>query len=39
MNNLKITNNVIVDQIADGINFHTGVTNSIAVEQLHPQHR
>jgi hypothetical protein len=30
MNNLKITNNVIVDQIADGINFHTGVTNSIA---------
>ena len=30
MNNLKITNNVIVDQIADGINFHTGVTNSVA---------
>ncbi len=30
MTNLKITNNVIVDQIADGINFHTGVTNSIA---------
>ena len=29
MNNLKITNNVIVDQIADGINFHTGVTNSV----------
>ena len=28
MNNLKITNSVIVDQIADGINFHTGVTNS-----------
>jgi Pectate lyase superfamily protein len=28
MNNLKITNNVIVDQIADGINFHSGVTNS-----------
>src|SRR5580692_5731234 len=28
MTNLKITNNVIVDQIADGINFHTGVTNS-----------
>lgn len=28
MKNLKITNNVIVDQIADGINFHTGVTNS-----------
>ena len=30
MDNLKITNNVIVDQIADGINFHTGVTNSVA---------
>jgi hypothetical protein len=30
MANLKISNNVIVDQIADGINFHTGVTNSIA---------
>ena len=29
MTNLKITNNVIVDQIADGINFHTGVTNSL----------
>ncbi|MFF7192317.1 glycosyl hydrolase family 28-related protein [Streptomyces sp. NPDC008079] len=28
MSNLRITNNVIVDQIADGINFHTGVTNS-----------
>ncbi len=30
MNNLKISNNQIVDQIADGINFHTGVTNSVA---------
>jgi Pectate lyase superfamily protein len=30
MTNLKITNNVIADQIADGINFHTGVTNSSA---------
>ncbi len=30
MTNLKITNNIIVDQIADGINFHTGVTNSSA---------
>lgn len=28
MSNLRITNNVIVDQIADGINFHTGVTHS-----------
>ena len=29
MSNLKITNNIIVDQIADGVNFHTGVTNSL----------
>jgi hypothetical protein len=28
MKNLKITNDVIVDQVADGVNFHTGVTNS-----------
>lgn len=30
MTNLSITNNIIVDQIADGINFHTGVTHSTA---------
>jgi len=29
MTNLRITHNVIADQIADGINFHTGVTNSL----------
>ncbi|MDX3855300.1 glycosyl hydrolase family 28-related protein [Streptomyces sp. AK02-01A] len=29
MTNLRITNNVITDQIADGLNFHTGVTNSV----------
>jgi hypothetical protein len=29
MTNLRITNNVIADQIADGLNFHTGVTNSV----------
>ncbi|GGO14624.1 hypothetical protein GCM10010116_29520 [Microbispora rosea subsp. aerata] len=29
MRNIKITNNVIVDQIADGLNFHTGVTDSV----------
>src|SRR4051812_20620923 len=29
MTNTTITNNVIVDQIADGLNFHTGVTNSV----------
>ncbi|MFD6426222.1 glycosyl hydrolase family 28-related protein [Streptomyces sp. NPDC060198] len=28
MSNLRITGNVITDQIADGINFHTGVTDS-----------
>ena len=38
MNNLTITNTVIADQIADGINFHTGVTNS-TVDNSHPQHR
>lgn len=29
MKNLRITNNVITDQIADGLNFHTGVTDSV----------
>jgi hypothetical protein len=29
MSNLRISNNQIVDQIADGINFHTGVTDSV----------
>src|ERR1700732_741088 len=29
MTNLHITNNVIADQIADGINFQHGVTNSV----------
>ncbi|WP_393086581.1 glycosyl hydrolase family 28-related protein [Streptomyces sp. LN704] len=28
MKRLRITRNVIVDQIADGLNFHTGVTDS-----------
>jgi len=28
MDNVKITNSQIADQIADGVNFHTGVTNS-----------
>ncbi len=30
MHGLRITNNVIADQIADGINFHTGVTDAVA---------
>lgn len=29
MSNVKVTDNIIVDQIADGLNFHTGVTNSL----------
>ncbi|NUS07664.1 MAG: mycodextranase [Nonomuraea sp.] len=29
MSNIRITNNVIADQIADGLNFHTGVTDSV----------
>lgn len=29
MSNLIVRNNIIVDEIADGINFHTGVTNSV----------
>jgi hypothetical protein len=29
MANTKVTDNVIVDQIADGLNFHTGVTGSV----------
>lgn len=28
MSDVKVTNNVIVDQIADALNFHTGVTGS-----------
>jgi hypothetical protein len=29
MDGLTVTNTVIVDQIADALNFHTGVTNSV----------
>ncbi|MEH0982643.1 glycosyl hydrolase family 28-related protein [Micromonospora sp. CPCC 205556] len=29
MTDLRITNNIIVDQIADALNFHTGVTDSV----------
>jgi Pectate lyase superfamily protein len=34
LNNLTIANTVIADQIADGINFHQGVTNSKVVNSL-----
>ncbi|KUL33716.1 mycodextranase [Actinoplanes awajinensis subsp. mycoplanecinus] len=30
MSNVKVLGNIIVDQIADGLNFHTGVTGSLA---------
>ena len=29
MTNVRVTNNIIVDQIADALNFHIGVTNSV----------
>jgi hypothetical protein len=34
MNNVAVKNTVIADQIADGINFHQGVTNSRVVNSL-----
>ncbi|WP_328535692.1 glycosyl hydrolase family 28-related protein [Streptomyces sp. NBC_00344] len=34
MKNLRITGNVIADQIADGINFHTGVSGSLISDNL-----
>ncbi|MFF9143689.1 glycosyl hydrolase family 28-related protein [Streptomyces sp. NPDC014861] len=29
MRNVRVTNNIITDQIADALNFHTGVTDSL----------
>ncbi|MFE2751119.1 glycosyl hydrolase family 28-related protein [Actinosynnema sp. NPDC059335] len=29
MSNLSVTDNIVVDQIADALNFHTGVTDSV----------
>ncbi|MFI6297182.1 glycosyl hydrolase family 28-related protein [Nonomuraea sp. NPDC050790] len=29
MRNVKVTGNIVVDQIADALNFHTGVTDSL----------
>jgi hypothetical protein len=34
MTKLRITNNDIADQIADGLNFHTGVTNSVVINNF-----
>jgi hypothetical protein len=32
--NLRVTDNIIVDQIADGLNFHTGVTGSLVANNF-----
>ena len=34
MNNVRVTNTIIVDQIADALNFHRGVTNSVAANNF-----
>ncbi|MEV4150679.1 glycosyl hydrolase family 28-related protein [Amycolatopsis sp. NPDC049691] len=34
MSRTRITNNVIADQIADGLNFHTGVTDSVVANNF-----
>ena len=34
MTNTRVTNNVITDQIADGLNFHTGVTDSLVLNNF-----
>jgi len=34
MRNTRVTRNVIADQIADGLNFHTGVTDSVVANNF-----
>jgi hypothetical protein len=34
MTRTRVTNNVIADQIADGLNFHTGVTDSVVADNF-----
>lgn len=34
MRNLRVAGNVIVDQIADGLNFHTGVSDSLVTDNF-----
>ncbi|GLY34394.1 mycodextranase [Amycolatopsis sp. NBRC 101858] len=34
MRTTRVTNNVIADQIADGLNFHTGVTDSVVANNF-----
>ncbi|MFJ8825252.1 glycosyl hydrolase family 28-related protein [Streptomyces sp. NPDC102467] len=34
MKNVRVTRNIITDQIADGLNFHTGVTDSLVSQNF-----
>ncbi|MGS2616757.1 glycosyl hydrolase family 28-related protein [Micromonospora sp. LZ34] len=34
MRNLRVTDNIVVDQIADALNFHTGVTDSLVAHNF-----
>ncbi|WP_214107212.1 glycosyl hydrolase family 28-related protein [Acrocarpospora catenulata] len=34
MSNVKVTNNIVVDQIADALNFHIGVTGSLVANNF-----
>ncbi|WBB68017.1 glycosyl hydrolase family 28-related protein [Micromonospora sp. WMMD812] len=34
MRNVRVTNNIVVDQIADALNFHTGVTDSLVAHNF-----
>lgn len=34
MRNVRVTRNIIVDQIADGLNFHTGVSDSLVAHNF-----
>jgi hypothetical protein len=34
MTNVRVTNNIITDQIADALNFHIGVTNSLVANNF-----
>ncbi|MBO1332717.1 glycosyl hydrolase family 28-related protein [Streptomyces sp. VRA16 Mangrove soil] len=34
MENVRVTRNIVADQIADGLNFHTGVTDSLVSQNF-----
>lgn len=34
MSNVRVSGNIVVDQIADALNFHTGVTNSVVSDNF-----